>query len=310
MPDQVYTSMPRSGFTLIEMSIVLVIIGLVVGGILTGKDLIDAASQRAQVTQVERYNTAVNTFRVKYGNLPGDIPDPQASQFGFQARGTQRAQGDGNGIIEGYGSTADFYGGAESAGETTVFWVDLSTAGLIDGGFNSASTTVISGLITGSANLSKYFPNAKIGNGTYVYVWSGGLGSNSGTGDGNNYFGVSGIINVDSGTAASMNTSTTLTVQQAYNIDKKVDDGFPQSGSITALYDNYAVPYTGQIGWAAGGGNFGASSGFPNYGPTAAATPYATTNCYDNNNVAGVQQTYSLSQNANQQNCALSFKFQ
>jgi prepilin-type N-terminal cleavage/methylation domain-containing protein len=165
-PQSSTATRQSSGFTLIELSIVLVIIGLIIGGILTGQSLIDAAAQRAQVTQVERYNTAVNTFRAKYGNLPGDIPDPTASQFGFQARGTGAGQGDGNGIIEGYGngydaSNSGFY---EGAGETSVFWVDLSTAGLVDGGFNTASpNTYLSGNVTASSSppLSAYFPAAK-----------------------------------------------------------------------------------------------------------------------------------------------------
>src|SRR5579863_4925333 len=93
-------SKKKSGFTLIELSIVLVIIGLIVGGILTGRDLIDAASQRAQITQIERYQTAVHAFQAKYGGyLPGDIPDPAASGFGFMPRGTLDGQGDGNGLL-------------------------------------------------------------------------------------------------------------------------------------------------------------------------------------------------------------------
>src|ERR1700678_1068516 len=75
-----------SGFTLIELSIVLVIIGLIIGGILTGQDLIKAAEARAQISQIEKYQTAVNAFYNKYGYLPGDIPNPYASQFGFQSR--------------------------------------------------------------------------------------------------------------------------------------------------------------------------------------------------------------------------------
>src|ERR1017187_6744999 len=89
------------GFTLIELSIVLVVIGLIVGGVLVGQDLIKAAQVRAEVTQLEKFNSAVNTFRVKYAYLPGDIPDPDASRFGFQARGSGEGMGDGNGIIEG-----------------------------------------------------------------------------------------------------------------------------------------------------------------------------------------------------------------
>src|SRR3984885_3925644 len=73
-------------FTLIELSIVLVIIGLIVGGVLVGQDLIKAAEIRATVSQIEKYNTAANTFQTKYNALPGDVPAAQAASFGMVAR--------------------------------------------------------------------------------------------------------------------------------------------------------------------------------------------------------------------------------
>ena len=92
----------QQGFTLIELSIVLVIIGLIVGGILVGRDLIRAAGVRSTIAQIESYQTAANTFRGKYGYLPGDIKDPDATNFGFKIRGTvSKGMGDGNGVIEG-----------------------------------------------------------------------------------------------------------------------------------------------------------------------------------------------------------------
>lgn len=269
-----------------------------------------------RLSQITKYNTAANTFRVKYSYLPGDIPDPYASQFGFQTRGTAAGQGDGNGLIVGYGSNAfgtdcGFY---EGAGENAVFWVDLSTAGLIDGGFNTASTnTLLAATLTATStpSLNAYFPQAKLGNGNYIYVWGGGYADSSAgncdKGDGLNYFGLSPFSSITTN-GESYATATSLSVQQAYNIDKKIDDGLPQTGRVMTMYINNNTPMWGSVAWAAGGSNFGASTG--SNGPTTAATPYATTNCYDNNNVAGATQTYSLSQNANVQNCALSFKFQ
>lgn len=56
--------MKRSrGFTLIEISIVMVIVGLLVGGILVGRELIAAAQMRGVLKVVEQSNTAVNTSR-------------------------------------------------------------------------------------------------------------------------------------------------------------------------------------------------------------------------------------------------------
>ncbi len=134
------------GFTLIELSIVLVIIGLIVGGVLVGQSLIVAAGMRAQISQIEKYNTAANTFRGKYGYLPGDIKDPDASRFGFSARGGWPGEGDGNGIIEGVNSNNQNQNGGfyQTVGETAMFWVDLTYANgqnlnLIEGRFSAAS---------------------------------------------------------------------------------------------------------------------------------------------------------------------------
>jgi prepilin-type N-terminal cleavage/methylation domain-containing protein len=55
--------MRKSGFTLIELSIVLVVIALVVGGVLIGRDLIEAAKIRSQINQLSKFTTLANTFR-------------------------------------------------------------------------------------------------------------------------------------------------------------------------------------------------------------------------------------------------------
>jgi len=221
---------------------VLVIIGLLAGGVLVGQDLISAAAVRAQISQIEKYNTAVRTFQGKYGGLPGDIPDPTASQFGFIGRGTHVAQGDGNGIISGFYSHIGNYSayGSYQNGETIVFWGDLSKANLIDGTFSTVTSG--SSAVSGT-NYDLYFPKAKIGNGNYVYVHSGGT-----TADGINYFGVSVPIG---SLLPSLITNVGITVAQAYNIDKKVDDGLPQSGNVLAFDVNLGGNQTG-ASWVSG----------------------------------------------------------
>lgn len=309
------------GFTLIELSIVLVIIGLIVGSILTGQDLINSAIIRAQVTQIERYNTAVRTFQNKYGGLPGDLQDPNASSFGFQPRGTYAGEGDGNGVLQSNCANANVQpDGLQTCGELAVFWEDLGKAGLIDtvipgydtNGNHYAYTSGRSNLnitLTSSPSLYQWFPAAKIAVGDFVYVYSF---------NGINYYAVSSLVECCNSDIFSTSTPG-MTVLQAYNIDKKIDDGLPQFGNVTACYINYSVqPYYAL--WAAGGLNQGASggtlintgaTGHSNCVPTTTATvtAYASTNCFDNNGNGGTQ-TYSLSQNANVQNCALSFRFQ
>jgi prepilin-type N-terminal cleavage/methylation domain-containing protein len=302
------------GFTLIELAIVLVIIGLIVGGILVGQNLISAAAVRATITQVEKYNTAANTFREKYGYLPGDINATAAAQFGFVARGSSAGEGDGNGIIEGVNHTnGQNYGYAEGGGETVMFWVDLSTANLIDGGFSTASPSVPVAISVTA--LPNYFPAAKLGGGNYFYVFS-----TSATGfPGPNYFGLSNITNVPSSPCSyCIASSPGLTVSQAASIDGKVDDGIPQSGNVTATYLDYAAGWVDPV-WAAGGGNIGASTtSAGGLLPTTAATAGSSTSCYDNSSsatgtpgVAGAQQHYSVEiSNGANVNCALSFRMQ
>lgn len=65
--------MKNKGFTLIELSIVLVIIGLIVGGILIGRDMIRAAEIRSLISEKNQYIVATNNFRNKYNAMPGDI---------------------------------------------------------------------------------------------------------------------------------------------------------------------------------------------------------------------------------------------
>src|ERR1700733_3923945 len=101
----------KRGFTLIELSVVLVIIGLIVGGILVGRNLVDASEVRAQITQIEKLNQAVNTFRDKFNGIPGDLILTSATQFGFNTYGCDGtpAHRDGNGLLDGWaGGSAGF----------------------------------------------------------------------------------------------------------------------------------------------------------------------------------------------------------
>jgi len=279
----------QSGFTLIELSIVLVIIGLITGGVLVGNDLINAAAIRSQISQLEKYNIAVRTFQGKYGQLPGDMDGNLASQFGFIARSGTDGRGDNNGVI-----ISNCYCGTklplypvglypwDQAAEALFFWEDLSQAGMIDGLFNTATDAAAPSNIT--SNFDKYFPAAKIGSSNFVTVYSGGFYDGVDfSNPGDNFFTISvpQIITV----TGNYTSNVGMTVHQAYNIDKKLDDGLPLIGKINTLYNQ--------------------GTGFPiKYSPSA-ATDSATT-CYNT-----TSNTYSIATNKGTGvNCALSFKMQ
>jgi hypothetical protein len=261
--------------------VVLVIIGLIVGGVLVGQDLVRAAGERAQITQIEKFNTAANTFFGKYGYLPGDIPAAAAAQFGLAARGPYAGQGDGNGLLEGNtgAGPGTHYTITIGAGETAMFWNDLSSAGLIEGSFFLPSSTAMpTSNVTGNA-INGYLPAAKIGGTNYVYVY----GSPQGCGLTQSYpnmFGLSAISNISASSPVPY-SSPGLTVKQAYDIDSKVDDGNPVSGRVVTLYLDEAT-----------------------FGACGAGVP---SNCYVNSG----SYPYAITQNGGSNvSCALSFKIQ
>ncbi len=230
----------QKGFTLIELSIVLVIIGLIVGGVLVGQDLIKAAEIRATVSQFEKLNAAVNTFRSKYNGIPGDLAATTASAFGLFSTGMTGGDGlgDGDSLVEGAASAA------VNLGDSIVFWRHLSDTTLVEGSFGGqmASGGAANADLT-SATAQNYFLPAKIGRGNFFTV-----NQNSGV----NYYLVSGISAVTAASGATTYT-TVLTPVESYNIDSKLDDGAPNTGIVLARGTTtpFSPVATSQASWAA-----------------------------------------------------------
>ena len=109
----------EGGFTLVEMAIVLVIIGLILGGVLKGQQLIYNAKIKRAISQIKEMQAAFYTYYDKYGAFPGD--DPAAS-----SKWTGAPNGDGDGLVEG--------GYCSAAGEESCnVWRHLRFANIITG---------------------------------------------------------------------------------------------------------------------------------------------------------------------------------
>lgn len=136
------------GFTLVELSIVLVIIGLISAGILVGRDLMTSAAINSSIKQHETFVAAVYAFRDKYDCLPGDcvhatdywpdavttVPEPVCTSAGWGSGNPispNVCNGNGDGRLEwGFPSFGN--------GEVHGFWQHLSLAGMIKGGYSGS----------------------------------------------------------------------------------------------------------------------------------------------------------------------------
>ncbi|MES2983805.1 MAG: prepilin-type N-terminal cleavage/methylation domain-containing protein [Pseudomonadota bacterium] len=207
----------RNAFSLVELSIVLVILGLLVGGVLAGKSLIRAAEIRSITTEAQRYATAIYSFREKYFFLPGDIPNAtQLWQTATVCPGTsaepstdsKTCNGNGDGFVGQLAST--IY-------ERFRLWQHLANAGLIEGTYtgvpgSAGNNHVVIGQNTPTARLTPagwaVLSNATVGN------WM--------------QFGV-GQVAVN-----GSNLLAAITPEEAWNVDTKMDDGNPGVGKIRA----------------------------------------------------------------------------
>lgn len=214
------TSNAKDGFTLVELAIVLVIIGLIVAGVLVGQDMIKSAEIRATISQWEKYNSAMNTFRDKFGGYPGDLRN--ATNFGFSSRASATAgatTGDGNGLLEDCAATPGMLVGCENA----AFFDDLSTAEMIADDITAVAALLTANHLAAGAVAGTY-PEADIKGGTFWTVYSTA---------GRNWYHLAGFDI----TGAGPTLTDTIEPIEAYNIDSKIDDSVSNTGVVQAATD-------------------------------------------------------------------------
>lgn len=218
------------GFTLVELSIVLVIIGLIMGGILGGQELIRASELNSVLTDVNKYRVAMNTFKVKYNALPGDMKNaasywPSATCANSVASNSNPTgcNGNGNGIVELTSTQA----------ESFRFWNHLNLSGILPGNYTGVAgpvsygdevvgTNIPEAKITGMGVSIGSFGNVTTGN---AFIYAADYGNNcialaadsTAYGDGYGWI-----------------YREVLPPEDAANVDTKTDDGRPSKGKWRA----------------------------------------------------------------------------
>lgn len=213
------------GFTLVELAIVLVIIGLLVGGVLAGLELIEQAKQNKIISSMREHLSSITTFKAKYGKMPGDF-NKAASFFTGSANGT------GDGQIN-YGGSEPWYA-----------WDHLSKAGLAKGSFTGVYYTDCTwGTLCNhpGENVPKGIKPNDIW--SLFYVGPGSVTNWSGKNKGRHILIYSAIIDDIFGAGAYQGlwNHSALKPEQQYRIDLKIDDGMPFTGK---LVDMSGAPYS------------------------------------------------------------------
>lgn len=211
----------RAGFTLLELSVVIAILGILVGGVLATQGYLRTTQLTTAMNEAKLMLSVFDQFRQKYNAIPGDMSTASAMWTGAP-------NGDGNGYI--------FRGGFNGAGANNtnehyyVFW-HLNRAGFLTGSYTGVAgsggadhavpgTNVAASSIPGSGF---YFTNFNTATG-YLddadsFYFGGFYGS---------------YLTLGAATSNSMPTGPLLSAPQAYELDMKFDNGKPGTGWIRA----------------------------------------------------------------------------
>lgn len=195
----------QNGFTLIELAIALMVIGLLIGGVLKGQELIENAKLTATIREVKAYETAVMIFRNSYNALPGDMRNPQARLTNCTAAPCN-VSGDGNGMIS----------PSVVPQEPANAFVHMMRAGMLSG-------------VNDTTDITDVYPTMPTGNRSTI-MW---VTAENGHG----------VLFTSSLPLAA--TRKTLPVRQAAQLDRKLDDGAPNRGDFRSEWNSLALSIGG-----------------------------------------------------------------
>lgn len=266
-------SSKKSAFSLIELSIVLIVIGLLIAGITGGASLIKSSELRSVMGEARGYAVAVNAFYSQFNALPGDYGTAVGSA----------AAGDGD-------STIEYYSAATAAGsESANAWVALKAIGAV----TDITTTSGPVIATTAPSFGATAPASKVKSSGWAfdyrsisYTTSSPFTAESAS---QNVVVLSGAIGtavtITSASATAHNSlvngtnvsSAALLASDALSIDAKIDDGAATTGKVKGLNPGVAAI------------------------PAAAST--AVSNCY-----FGSAAPYAYNTSNSSKSCALTYQ--
>jgi type II secretory pathway pseudopilin PulG len=203
------------GFTLVELSIVIIIIGFLIAGITAGTSLINVAKLNSTITIQRQLQTAIQLFKSRYDSFPGDFPNASAywpsanCTVGDTNKNKANCDGNNDGVIGGD------VGSANATAEGSRVPQHLASAGLING----------NNYVGGSPSLLLGINAIPIP----LYTDAGYNIDNRGSGN---------LIMLTARISNTQPGGSTISSKDAFYIDNKIDDGRPSTGSVIS-YGGY-----------------------------------------------------------------------
>ncbi len=234
------------GFSLIELAVSIVVIGLLVGGIAGGSKLLGQAEIRAMIAQMDQYKADYNNFKLEYNAVPGDMSDASVFFSGCATGGTGNNNCNGNG--DGYitFNMANFSDGDLNGDELCKFFRHLYMSGInTSGGTTPTPSNYDAFGLTGAVSLG-YFPKGKM-TGSTVVVSSVDAGNTAASASAagtiarqqtsftalvSNFPLNSTVVFTMKGDSMSVHNGA-MPALTAHQMDRKVDDGDTISGVAT-----------------------------------------------------------------------------
>lgn len=233
-----------SAFTLLEFSIAIVVVALLMGAILEGRVMLRSAALADITKQQYAFSFAAKTFKQQYTALPGDMAtatkywgiaagDGSDSTCGsFVGSGTSTCNGNGDGVV---------YNNSGKPRESFRFWQHLANAELISGKYNGVSANGMRSSISvdnspaGKVSSGQWYTDSEVDSSNNAFAsFYAPPGPFFTTITYKNFFSYS----AGSATGVAPITSGVLTAQEVYNIDAKVDDGKPATGTVVIRCSN------------------------------------------------------------------------
>jgi prepilin-type N-terminal cleavage/methylation domain-containing protein len=220
------------GFTLVELSIVIIIIGLLIAGISAGTSLINQASVNSVITDMQSYQTSYNNFILRYNSVPGDFANAFSYWGATVCSDTNtNCNGNGNSLIE---------PGAAGADESVKAWKHLALANMISG----AGTTVL-GATSGGVNkvIGVDVPASKVAGAGFILSgpvtafdtgaaaaspWNAPVNDNK----------TNAVFIAKKATGGAISNAA-LKPLDAFNIDQKIDDGVLSGTTFSGAATGY-----------------------------------------------------------------------